>query len=147
MKEPSCIDCGKPRGRDGRRKFCKPCSAKRSEVTVESRHCEDCGTNISHRHSNSRFCLGCSHDPKKRRARSNRPIPCPNDRSRAVTKYAVKVGFLPPPTEFPCVDCGHRAECYDHRDYNRPLDVDPVCLRCNSFRGAGIPLKSNKTAA
>lgn len=37
-----------------------------------------------------------------------------------------------------CVDCGRRAEVYDHRDYNRPLMVEPVCKKCNSARGGAI---------
>jgi len=36
-----------------------------------------------------------------------------------------------------CVDCGKRAKVYDHRDYNKPLDVEPVCIKCNSMRGKG----------
>lgn len=66
-----------------------------------------------------------------------------NEKARRITKYAVSVGFLPNPKDFQCVDCGRvQAECYDHRDYNKPLDVDPVCLRCNSSRGRGIPLNA-----
>lgn len=34
-----------------------------------------------------------------------------------------------------CQDCGRRATVYDHRDYDRPLDVDPVCRSCNCRRG------------
>jgi hypothetical protein len=34
-----------------------------------------------------------------------------------------------------CIDCGKRAKVYDHRDYNRPLDVVPVCAGCNLRRG------------
>ena len=34
-----------------------------------------------------------------------------------------------------CVDCGAKATVYDHRDYRRPLDVVPVCHRCNLLRG------------
>jgi hypothetical protein len=34
-----------------------------------------------------------------------------------------------------CVDCGASAAIYDHREYARPLDVDPVCRRCNVRRG------------
>ena len=36
-----------------------------------------------------------------------------------------------------CVDCGDIAKCYDHRDYARPLDVDPVCWSCDKQRGEG----------
>jgi ribosomal protein L37AE/L43A len=35
-----------------------------------------------------------------------------------------------------CVDCGAVASVYDHRDYNKPLDVSPVCHGCNIRRGS-----------
>lgn len=35
-----------------------------------------------------------------------------------------------------CVDCGAVATCYDHRDYSKPLEVEPVCQSCNAIRGA-----------
>lgn len=38
-----------------------------------------------------------------------------------------------------CVDCGNIATGYDHRDYNKPLDVDPVCNSCNLIRGPALP--------
>lgn len=34
-----------------------------------------------------------------------------------------------------CRDCRKRAVHYDHRDYGKPLDVDPVCQGCNVRRG------------
>jgi|SRR6185312_2177944 len=34
-----------------------------------------------------------------------------------------------------CVDCGAPAQEYDHRDYGKPLDVEPVCICCNRSRG------------
>jgi len=34
-----------------------------------------------------------------------------------------------------CVDCGKPAKVYEHRDYDRPLDVSPVCISCNVKRG------------
>jgi hypothetical protein len=34
-----------------------------------------------------------------------------------------------------CVDCGAPATDYDHRNYDKPLDVDPVCHKCNCRRG------------
>jgi hypothetical protein len=35
----------------------------------------------------------------------------------------------------PCVDCGKPATHYDHREYAKPLEVDPVCRSCNIRRG------------
>jgi hypothetical protein len=37
-----------------------------------------------------------------------------------------------------CSDCPARAIYYDHRDYAKPLKVDPVCGSCNWYRGSGI---------
>lgn len=49
---------------------------------------------------------------------------------------AIKKGLLPKITkDTKCVDCGKRAVAYDHRDYARPLDVEPVCQSCNTKRG------------
>ena len=39
-----------------------------------------------------------------------------------------------------CTDCSRRARCYDHRDYNFPLTVEPVCISCNKTRGSAIHL-------
>ena len=36
-----------------------------------------------------------------------------------------------------CVDCGSKATCWEHRDYEKPLEVDPVCASCNKKRGPG----------
>lgn len=57
---------------------------------------------------------------------------------RAVAR-AVRAGLLPPVKTKFCVDCGHQAEAYDHRDYNKPLDVAPVCRGCNIRRGSALP--------
>lgn len=58
--------------------------------------------------------------------------------SQVVLK-AVSVGLLPLAKSLKCADCGNPAECYDHRDYNRPLDVEPVCIACNLKRGPAKP--------
>ena len=38
-----------------------------------------------------------------------------------------------------CSDCEKPAVCYDHRDYTKPLDLEPVCVSCNWKRGQGYP--------
>lgn len=40
-----------------------------------------------------------------------------------------------------CVDCGAPATCLEHRDYTKPLEVEPVCRSCNSKRGVGMDSK------
>lgn len=58
----------------------------------------------------------------------------------AKTKVYIEVRSkrLKKPDSFGCADCGVRAEVYDHRDYLRPLDVEPVCRSCNKKRGPGL---------
>jgi len=51
-------------------------------------------------------------------------------------QQAVKRGVLPRlDGSILCMDCGLVATCYDHRDYSKPLEVDPVCMVCNKKRG------------
>ena len=54
---------------------------------------------------------------------------------------AIQNGELPTlqKAKVPCVDCGAPAIHYDHRDYSKPLDVEPVCQSCNISRGPAIP--------
>jgi hypothetical protein len=59
------------------------------------------------------------------------------DALRAVAS-AIRHGLLPSlvTTNVACADCDENwAQCYDHRDYSKPLDVVPVCMSCNSHRG------------
>lgn len=58
---------------------------------------------------------------------------------RAVAK-AIRTGAIPRANTLYCVDCGRFAWGYDHRDYARPLDVQPVCRRCNIKRGPALQL-------
>ena len=49
---------------------------------------------------------------------------------------AIKKGLLPKlDGSTPCSDCGKPATEYDHRDYEKPLAVEPVCHSCNLKRG------------
>lgn len=109
------------------------------------RGCEQCGEDISSRHYHARFCFPCSsmrgRASSEKWAKTSRKAA----RHRAVgklTRYAIRVGVLQDPSEMKCSDCGKDAQCYDHRDYNKPLEVEPVCRQCNSVRGAGIPMST-----
>lgn len=66
------------------------------------------------------------------------------DYARQMVTAAIKKGFLQPAHEHDCVDCGAQALDYDHRDYNKPLEVEPVCRPCNKKRGPGIPFEPVK---
>lgn len=56
----------------------------------------------------------------------------------AAVRRAVASGALLPVTRYRCVDCGEPAQHYDHRDYGRPLEVQPVCRSCNRKRGHAL---------
>ena len=45
---------------------------------------------------------------------------------------------MKPASACKCADCDRVACDYDHRDYSRPLDVEPVCRSCNSRRGPAL---------
>jgi len=60
-------------------------------------------------------------------------------RAHVEVSNAVARGELPPVATCLCVDCGDPAQAYDHRDYGRPLDVEPVCDPCNARRGKASP--------
>lgn len=60
-------------------------------------------------------------------------------KSHKYVAAAIRDGYLPRPSSLTCLDCGAPAQAYDHRDYNKPLDVEPVCHACNVKRGPALP--------
>jgi hypothetical protein len=97
--------------------------------------CNRCSEPIEEYKGTSKICLMCGvqyiGDPLR-------------DKARKLVRKAYIHGKIPYPDTLVCVDCGRPAYCYDHRDYNKPFDVVPVCAGCNSKRGAGSPPIPNK---
>lgn len=136
-----CADCRIDFLGQYNRKRCDTCKAVKAAPRPRRFHnCVLCEKAISKRaHPNVKFCAKCRAEPRRAYALARRLVLNDNEKARQLTKYAVKVGFLPHPREFVCVDCKRvQAECYDHRDYSKPLEVDPVCCDCNSSRGKGV---------
>lgn len=87
------------------------------------------------------FCLRCTVNPP----RTKNSLYC-DDCQRgscpaaveATVSRAVRLGILAPVRTQKCMDCGAQARQYDHRDYNLPLTVAPVCHRCNQARGPAV---------
>ena len=94
--------------------------------------CRLCNGEITGRDSRAKHCWSCSD-----------AYGIVNGGRNAIyqVKKAIRKGLLAPVKTLTCVDCGKPSECYDHRDYNKPLDVVPVCRSCNFHRGAAIPVK------
>lgn len=53
---------------------------------------------------------------------------------------------LPKASDCYCVDCWETAECYDHRNYHKPYQIEPVCRSCNAKRGKAIGWNELKKA-
>ena len=86
--------------------------------------CVVCGIRLA-RSKRAKYCDECFTGSK------------PSSVEYAVFK-AVREGRLKPIRECTCVDCGAPARHYDHRDYNKPEEVEPVCVSCNWWRGPAI---------
>ena len=59
------------------------------------------------------------------------------EKARRKVLQAVYRHELKPARLLKCTDCGRDAKFYDHRDYSKPLEVEPVCGSCNQLRGPG----------
>lgn len=90
--------------------------------------CIRCGASVDRYTSAAKYCCPCSAMQSEDSKLA----------TRAVVKQ-IRQGLLPKAKDCFCVDCGDPAFDYDHRDYNRPLDVQPVCRACNGRRGPAIP--------
>lgn len=93
------------------------------------RSCRLCGSDISKRHWQAVYCFDCCYRANDAGGRKE---------ARSAVNNAIKRGELQPANTLTCVDCGKQARDYDHRDYSKPLDVQPVCRSCNKKRGPGV---------
>lgn len=82
------------------------------------------------------FCFDCGHEHA-------------SEGRKALSRvgYAVAQGLLPRAKTCICVDCGSRATEYEHRDYTKPLDIEPVCRSCNHKRGIALDSRLRSIAA
>lgn len=85
--------------------------------------CECCGTHIKGKWASR--CGECRSEIYALRAAS----------IAAIAKE-VNSGRIMAAKNYYCVDCGRPANHYDHRDYNKPLVIEPVCRKCNYDRGS-----------
>lgn len=152
IKPGYCDQCAVslPEDAHGHTRFCKTCRPPRVRKTVifrnaEGQHaCQECHASLTeYAHLTTRFCRTCA-NKRNTLSRQRSAIRSGTAGVYAVMRLAIRHGFLAPVKTLKCVDCGKAAECYDHRDYNKPLAVAPVCIGCNVRRGPAIPfLPSN----
>ena len=66
-------------------------------------------------------------------------------KAHGIVARAKQFGILPiPDGSIDCTDCDAKAIEYDHRNYFKPLDVEPVCRSCNLMQGPGYPFSVEK---
>ena len=103
------------------------------DVSASIRSCALCGAAFSAIGSGRNGSPYCS-------ARCARLVGKAREKVISSVSTSVRRGELPKPSTLACVDCGGEAEQYDHREYLRPLSVDPVCRSCNSRRGPALDI-------
>lgn len=101
--------------------------------------CEECGT-VEHRRGGSIYftCVPCMRKNPTKHWKLKEMLSGQREAARVVDE-AIRYGQLQKASKYRCVDCQEAAVEYDHRDYRKPLAVDPVCRRCNLRRGYAIP--------
>ena len=108
--------------------------------------CRDCGVKLGSRETITsrdylKRCRPClrKHENAATKERISRFT---EERKSAIklTNEAIRKGALLSLrlNRIKCTDCNNRATMYDHRDYSKPLDVEPVCGSCNNRRGSGL---------
>lgn len=106
-------------------------------ATIQCIDCHGFGERASAR---ALRCSGCNFTHRMNRQTSRQA-------AYTAVARAIRHGDLARPSASPCTDCGGPADRYDHRDYTKPLDVDPVCRSCNHKRGPAIQPKPSKQKA
>jgi len=93
---------------------------------------------------NCRHCKAAYARGSRARGYKEKPRQLPkNQYSAKLAIYnAVRRGALPNVKTLACVDCNEPATVYEHRDYLKPLEVEPVCHRCNKHRGPALNVVS-----
>lgn len=105
---------------------------KRKAVRKLARLCPDCGIDMTG--DKGERCMGCAGPYRSIIRYASGQVGAVLAVQRAKRK-----GLLPHiSSETKCADCGQQADRYDHRDYNKPLEVEAVCHSCNLFRGPAI---------
>lgn len=87
-----------------------------------------------------RVCIDCGEwhgrDPRSWRCwECDEKVKEFNQKASYTIKQLIKAGQMQKPSDLLCVDCEKPAYDYDHRDYRMPLEVQPVCRKCNQRRG------------
>jgi hypothetical protein len=102
--------------------------------------CAVCGVVDLRKGCTARYlCSSCRFEEVKKNRIHARQFFSGKESAGRDVALAISEGKIKRPSSYQCVDCGAQAGEYDHRDYSQPLDVAPVCRKCNHHRGLAIP--------
>jgi hypothetical protein len=153
-----CAQCSRPINRSGQGAvFCFPCANERTKVRIAPADRRRTGEFWRRKVGNQFVCVTCAAPVSISNVVRNFVGPRHCDECGRLHRYAKDVlsgrtmaaraiqharadGRLTPLAGCACVDCGAPAVQYDHRDYNEPLKVEPVCRSCNVIRGPALPV-------
>jgi hypothetical protein len=125
FKKKQCATCGAMHF--GKTSACWHC-IRAKEIAENQKYCAVCERPIT----KPSYCITCHHAVSGARTRFV---------SGAIARE-IKNGRMLPAKDHKCVDCGSQAKDYDHREYLKPLQVVPVCGRCNRLRGPTEDIKA-----
>lgn len=123
---------------------------KRCQSCVEKSKQERIAAIELKRGAPSGCCIACLAPVKTKRRMfcEECRLPSDNEYQMLAIRFvhaAIIVGDLPYlDGSIPCVDCGCPAAHYEHRDYWKPLDVEPTCVPCNFKRGPALHAPKRK---
>jgi hypothetical protein len=121
--------CMNKRRKDGLSSYCKKCqneySRAHSAQYWESEH----GKSVRQKYAQS---LKCKEIYKRNRERRYEQMPL-HWQARNAVGTAVRYGKILPPSFFPCIICGKKAQQYHHDSYDPShwLVVAPICNKCH----------------
>lgn len=113
----------------------------RKPGTLSLYTCCVCGTKERARGGNHAYrCVACKDSGLEHRSRTAiKAYRKGAATAHGIVSSAITAGEIPHPKDCVCADCGAPAAEYDHRDYNAPMAIEPVCRPCNRRRGHAIP--------
>lgn len=111
-----------PETSDNLGSWCKFCRCEYMRQYRQSAHGRERITEGKRRYKKTEKCREA-----QRRYRENRPL---RYAARMAVTVAIQTKEIPPASDLSCF-CGAPAAEYHHRDYAKPLEVDPLCTACH----------------
>lgn len=113
-KTGACIDCANARGKKWER--------KNTERVKEIQ--------LNYKNNNIDTWL----KSKRNSANKERIVNPEKTKARCEVRNAIRLKTILPAGKCLCLDCGITAKDYHHEDYQKPLEVIPLCRKCHIAR-------------